>query len=186
MNVERHGLSVQEVSELLDHLVGAHPLFNAEDLYKLAHQSVIGGAHLPAAPHLAAQALRNEVDGLDLEPMEWEDSVEIIHPGLSMVRVHLRPYLRSGGGTDRLVRAMFKSQELLGEPDKQSLALVLGAYRTAMVGREAPNYKQKQFDMLVMAQVSQGFNPIAHSETYRDVYDPHYRVVLADALSAEN
>ena len=43
MMVERHGLSVQEVSELVDRLVEEHPLFNAEDLYRLAREAGFTG-----------------------------------------------------------------------------------------------------------------------------------------------
>ncbi len=183
MGGQVRALTGEEVAELLQGMFERHAEVGVEDLYKLAHQAILGPGHLLGPRHLVLGVLHEESARLDQESRDWEEVVEVIHPEVEMARVHLRPYLRSGGALERLVDGMFKTQELLGEPDLQALAATLGAMRGALAAWPGGSpVAMEEFDALLKEKVAEGLPAVHHSEVFSQAYDPHYRVVMLSMM----
>lgn len=180
--MEKRDFSESEMSQWVGELFERHPLAESVDVYKQAHQAMFGPGHLLVDEAVVRMRLTQEAQALEMDPRDWEEVIEVIHPSLEMARVHLRPYLRSGGSVQRLVEAMFKTEASLGEPDSEALARLLGAARAALPGVVPESFDMEAFDTLLRAQVAEGFGVVHHSDVYRQTYDPHYRVVLLEAL----
>lgn len=170
--------------ELLDEHLERYPLITPTDLYKLAHQACLGPGHLldHSTERMVRDALASEVRSLDLEPRAWEDAVELLHPDSEMARVHLRPFVRAGGEVGRLADALIATVEEVGDGDKDALGTMLGAFRQGLQGR-ALSWETSAFDALLRTQIEAGLTLVSHSDTYREAYDPHYRVVLLKTLA---
>ncbi len=176
--------AVSQAQSLLEDHLDRHPLAEPADLYKLAHQACLGPGHLldTATPRMVRDALAAELQALDVEPRDWEDAVDVLRPSTGMARVHLRPYVRSGGELKRLADALLATAEQLGEGDRDGLGAMLGAFRAGIAASDLA-WPTADFDLLLREQIEKGLTVVSHSEAYRTAYDPHYRVVLLDTLS---
>jgi hypothetical protein len=161
-----------------------HPEAEPLDLYKLAHQGTQGVGHMLLEDTTdPATSIIEELSGIDLEPKEWEPVVEPISHTSDLARVHLRPYVRAGGDPRRLAAAMIATAEAFpGDPER--LAELLGALRP-LLRSKWPKLDPHRFDKLLREQAEAGFPTVSHSATFRDLYDPHYRVVSLSMLAKE-
>jgi len=168
-------------------IVAAHlerfPDAEPVDLYKLVHQASLGIGHLIDNDVEARGMLADEARDLDLTPREWEEVVEPIRPGGELVRVHLRPYLRAGGSLERLLTAMLRTQDLLDAVSLTALAANLGTVRGVVHAIDQDQrFDRRAFDVLLHDLATAGFPARHHSDAFRELYDPHYRVVLLATL----
>lgn len=177
---------INPVAELLEDHFERYPDMDAEDVYKLLHQAVLGPGHVIVAPALALDALLDESRVIDLEVLEHEEVIEHLLPERGTVRVHLRPYLRSGGDLHRLHEAFVRSAEVLGEPDTDALQLALAEAITFLDGHPGiAVFSSHEFRALVLEQRRAGFTPLSHSEDYKELYAPAYRVLLLSELTGD-
>lgn len=166
------------------------PHHTPTDVYKWVYQAVRGPGHLIASPGAALERLVDEVEAInDTTPRDWEEPVELLDHDRGMARIHLRSYLRRGGDLRVLASAMVRTaHQCDDDPDssQEALAAALGATRAFLddLGDEIRAFPLQTFDVLMRDVVANRFAPRHHSALYRDSYDPHYRVVLLDALEA--
>jgi len=80
-----------------------YPVMQAQDVYKLMHQSACGNAHAVSNPQAARDWLDQEVQNL-CDPYP-EPAIDPINPDGSLARVHLASYLADGGNLDTLLDA---------------------------------------------------------------------------------
>lgn len=166
------------------------PHHTPTDVYKWVHQAVRGPGHLIASPGAALERLVEEVEAIeDTTPRDWEEPVELLDADRGMARVHLRPYLRRGGDLRVLAAALVRTATQCDDDPASSLdtlAAALGAARALLddLGEGVRAFPLQTFDVLMRDVVADRFAPRHHSALYRDSYDPHYRVVLLDALEA--
>lgn len=168
------------LDQLEEHLE-RYPEMAPIDLYKLTHQAVLGVGHLVTTEEAVVNALIDEIDGMDPRVREWEEPAELINPTRELVRVHLRPYLRAGGSVRALAKAMKRTADQLKASDLATLAVVLGAMRPRLRANH-PGFNAAGFDVVLRDLATEKFPARSHSEAYRELYDPHYRVVLLDAF----
>ena len=71
-----------------------YPLWQLQDVYKLAHQAALGSEHAVVTPDLARQLLEKEVNSL--ADRTTEPLLDPISTGGEIVRVHLQPYMDAG------------------------------------------------------------------------------------------
>jgi hypothetical protein len=84
-----------------------YPAMQAQDVYKLIHQSACGNAHAISNPEAAREWLEQEVQNL-CDPYP-EPTIDPINPDDSLARVHLAPYLADGGELDILFEAFLRT-----------------------------------------------------------------------------
>ncbi len=154
------------VAELVTSHARAHPTWQADDVYKLLHQSVLGPGHAVDDPAAAAEWLDREIRSLGL-PMRGEPAVEPLAG--PYVRVNLRPWLAEGGDAHALLGAfLFAAEAPAGT--KAELERRLSA-AVPLVGQAA----EARFRELAAA----GYPAMHHSEAYTLAHAPAYRVIRA-------
>lgn len=146
-----------------------YPAMQAQDAYKLAHQSACGPTHAVTDPESARDWLEQEVQGF-IDPYP-EPAIDPISPDGRLVRVHLSPYLATGGSIERLLDAFIKTSR-----EYTSDNTLLKAYLDIAL----PLFPKLQ--SLLETLKSQGYPVVHHSEAYRAAYTPAYRVVLNHLL----
>jgi hypothetical protein len=141
----------------------------AEDVYKLMHQSACGNAHAVTNPQAARDWLEQEV--LNLRDPYPEPAIDPISPDGSLARIHLATYLADGGNLDTLLDAFLHTSREY-HADFSKLERYLEAAQSIVPGLTA----------LIPTLKPQNFPPVHHSTAYHVAYKPAYRVVLIEFL----
>lgn len=155
-----------------------YPQMQVRDLYKLLHQSAMGSEHAVGDIRTARSRLDREIASLGGGPDD--PPVDPISPDGHIVRVHLRPYLHAERNLDRLLAAFIQTAyEWHGSPEylkeygtiavlvvKDGLLLISGADVVSFWAE----------------QETRGYPAVHHSEIYKQLYRPAYRVVAREFL----
>ena len=163
---------------ILEEQHARYPAMEAQDWYKLVHQSVFGAGHAIQNVETAHDWLIREWK--DLDTVSNEPVVEFLGPDSLYARVNLRPYKSAGGKFDQLFRAFLQTaNQGTGSGDGferywQSLRDA-AKKRTITVSVDA-------LDSLYSIMSAEGLPAIHHSKRYSGLYDPAYRVVSRDLL----
>jgi hypothetical protein len=162
-----------------------YPEMQLEDLYKLLHQAALGSEHAVSDRDAARRWLQREIEALTDAGTASRDEplMESLSPDGRLVRVNLRPFLRTGGDPEALLAAVVETAEQYqGDP------AILDRYcqRAVTLAREedlpfTPAALEARFAELQ----GQGYPAGHHSKTYKETYRPAYRVVLRDLLGAD-
>ncbi len=161
-----------------------YPLMQMEDFIKLTYQSVFGPRHLHAVPDETAikEYLLAELQEA-LPPSLELPLVEDIGGGYR--RVSLDAVRRGKISIDNLTSAFLQSMTASAVFDERSVCrfknrieALLNLIRDGVI--PLPFAASRAF---VDQFMEQGIRPIHHSGTYRQNYDPQYRVVSADFIS---
>ncbi|MXY07599.1 MAG: hypothetical protein F4058_04555 [Rhodothermaceae bacterium] len=155
-----------------------YPAMEAEDWYKLVHQSVFGAGHAIQNVEAARDQLIREWE--DLDTVSNETLVEILGPDSMYARVNLRPYKSAGGRSDELFQAFLQTANQRAKPGD-------GFERYWHSLREAAKKRTiavsvVALDSLYSTMSVEGLPAIHHSERYSGLYDPAYRVVSCELL----
>ena len=167
-----------EYATILEEQHARYPAMEAQDWYKLVHQSVFGAGHAIQNVEAAHEWFIREWDGLDT--VSTEPLVEILGPDSMYARINLRPYKSAGGSSDELFRAFMQTANHGEKPGNgferywQSLREA-ARERTIAVSVDA-------LDSLYSIMSAEGLPAIHHSETYSAQYAPAYRVVSCELL----
>lgn len=145
-----------------------YPVMQLADLYKLIHQAAMGSEHAIRAEDSAREWLTRELAEMGTGPAE--PLTDLLSAQTGIVRVHVRPYLASGGDLGRLLEAFIRTaNEFQG--DSQTLEQY---WRIATgLGR----FPVAEMDAFLLARRAQGYPAVHHSPEYRHLYRPAYRVV---------
>ena len=163
---------------ILEEQHARYPAMEAEDWYKLVHQSVFGAGHAIQNIEAAHDWLIHEWEELDM--VSNEPLVEILGPDSMFARINLRPYKSAGGRSDELFQAFLQTANQEVEPGDrferywQSLQEA-AKKKTIAVSADA-------LDSLFSIMSAEGLPAIHHSERYSGLYDPAYRVVSCELL----
>lgn len=162
--------------------VATYPKAQAADLYKLAHQGIMGSEHAVGDTASVRAYLAREVAQLTSGATTRTDPVtesvtesvsEPLPPDGRFVRVHLRPFLERRGSTDSLLRAFIATANgAKGDTARFACAeRALKASPSLAVAAEAA--------ALIASKRRDGFPAIHHSTPFERAYGPAYRVVEA-------
>jgi len=162
------------------HLDG-HPLARGDDLYKFLHQAVYGPGHAIPNRQAAATYLDRELEDLG-PPLEGEASCEMLGGEPELVRVNLRPFVAAGGNPELLLDAFVVSANT-GRGNAQRMQFVLRLASSWLKCASRPDLSQELED-LAAELADKGYPAVHHSEDYREIYRPAYRVVTADIAEA--
>jgi hypothetical protein len=159
-------------SIILDHY-SRYPELQIEDLYKLAHQAAMGSEHAVKDIEYARQWLFRELN--HLPGASPESLVDPISPDHNIVRIHLQPYIASGGQPEKLLQAFVSTANgFRGSFD------VLKHYWTSIEalaqGDQLP-FPPERLREMIRQMAASGYPAIHHSTKYVEAYHPSYRVV---------
>jgi hypothetical protein len=155
-----------------------YPLWQVQDLYKLAHQAALGSEHAVLSPEFAKRALEVEIQctsaGND-EPL-----VDPLSGDGEIVRIHLRPFLNAGLLVPKLLDAfLLTAANFIGSIEMLQLYLTQA--------KKLASEKQIAMDVTDLAKFEvtmrgKGFPAVHHSELFKKNYQPAYRVVARNYL----
>ena len=159
---------------ILEHLE-RYPMMEIPDVVKLLYQSEFGGGHIIKNPRSSLERLEQECRELDCEKgsLKWE------RIGNHMGRLFL------GGVTERLsletVNRFFvnTAQKVNSSPDafEEKLALLMEMSREGSVP-----FGYGELESWISDYRDKGYPLIRHSDVYRKLYRPSYRVISEDYL----
>jgi hypothetical protein len=166
-------------AQILDHLA-RRPRMETRDVYKLLYQSVRGPEHIVVSPQAFRERLQAEWAALEDGP---DDPVwELIRPDGSLLRVNLRPYQAAGGRLDVLADACLLTAGLdWGVP--ADLKRKWGRLEAEWAGLEAKFSGLQDYAGFSAWLEAENYPAVHHSEVYRRLYRPAYRLVAADYLT---
>lgn len=173
---------ITETLAALDTHLARHPAAEADDVYKLLHQAVMGPGHAIGDPVSAHRWLDREIATLERSDHD-EPLCEAIGGDPAMVRIHLRPFVARGLDPDELSEAFIATAAGMPPSSPERLGLVVRAAveHLRSTGKAA---RAEALGRLRARLSARGFPAIHHSQTFRDAYAPSYRVVrrgLAEA-----
>jgi len=162
--------------------LGRYPSMEIQDLYKLVFQAAMGSEHAVPNRQMAQQWLDRELS--TLAAVSEEPFSEPLSPEGGLVRVHLRAFVERGGDTAKLLDAFVATADRFHGSEERLEEY--WSYLEAMAEAGEVPFSQTQLRGLFAEMRIQGFPAVHHSNTYRDHYQPAYRVVLLELLSPES
>lgn len=179
-------LPAQRTITPVEHLVQRHlercPASTLQDLYKLLYQATLGPDHLLTGSKRdsARQYLKQEWSQLDADPRG-----QILEPiGLQepFYRLHLRPFKARKLPIEAVWEAVLQTagQTWGSQAQLRNNWQVL----TAAIQEELFPYSVAEAEGWLQALDREGFPALGHTDLYRGVYRPAYRVVHESAIQA--
>ena len=155
-----------------------YPLMRSGDLYKLIYQAAMGSAHRVRSIDSARRYLKEEISNIGIGPVE--PVVDIIAHDGSVCRINIRPYLRAGYSSEKLIGMFARTaEEFTGSTVKLEL-YCWWLLRMTADGLLSANIQDINQYLTEMAE--SGYPAVHHSSVYRNAYSPSYRVISSDFI----
>ncbi len=148
-----------------------YPGMELSDLYKLVYQGIMGSGHAISSEPEAMDRLRTEAADPGKAPRE-EPLYEVISADGEVLRINLRPYIAGGGVTGALLTAFVRT----GREYRGSEAELAARWKNAMELQSV--FSRESMTAYAKEMEGKGWPVLHHSETYRQLYRPAYRVAL--------
>jgi hypothetical protein len=162
---------------LADHF-NRTPSMQPQDVYKLLFQAALGSEHAVADQQSARIWLAHEISGMGEGPDD--PLLEPLSPDGQILRIHLRPYIKSGKDPETLLHAFIQTaNEWHGSTETlKQYAAEAGTFLQSWTGSLLP----EDFRTFFTSMEDQGFLAVHHSVEYLRLYRPAYRVVARKFL----
>ncbi len=161
--------------DLIRHHMHRYPGFSVQDLYKLLFQAILGAEHLLTDVGDAQVWLEQEWESQP--PESGEPLFEPVSLDGRLVRLNIRPFKASGADRQTMWLAFYSASRCRGEKQtfittwRQSLAWIAQG-SIALSAEAACDFDEIQ---------KRGEYPAGrHSQTYRRLHRPAYRLVRLD------
>jgi ribosomal-protein-alanine N-acetyltransferase len=150
-----------------------HPNLEAVDLIKLAYQNAYGGEHLIEDEEKAKEYLQEELSKVKQEKGPLFEDI-----GGGLVRLELAASLEKGLTEENIFRLFIDSDSPRLEA-KEKLINNFETIKNVLKDEPIKNVNEKTFKEALTVYKE---GPVHHSETYRKLYSPHYRLVSLSYL----
>jgi GNAT superfamily N-acetyltransferase len=146
-----------------------YPAMQNQDLYKLIYQGVMGSEHLVQYGY-AAQRLEREWQQVETFPSAylWES----VHPSERWGRVYLHPFKQAGGNWRMLLQAFIESSQQKGHLEE-----LVNIWDVLLSEPPAWPIPFEDLERWIQNMKQQGFPAQHHSQPYRELYRPSYRLL---------
>lgn len=156
-----------------------YPLMEVEDYIKLIYQSSLGPYHFQGNPNYENVSLR-----IKTELSQVKSSYDLIEDiGNDYVRVHLGVIKNNRISIDEVIEAFINSMNDFFNIDSATINFMLGInYLKIFIVGVQEEIKANESIFKIDEYLKSGIRPIHHSQTFRDNYYPHYRVIAKKHL----
>jgi hypothetical protein len=164
-------------STLLAHF-NRYPAMQIADVYKLIHQAAMGSEHAIRDERSAHSWLTRELAEMGEGPVE--PLLDPLSGETGIARVHLRPYIASGGDPAKLLEAFVRTAN-----QHKGQSRLLETYWQAAVSLAESGqipFSVDEMRSFIIPLAAQGFPAVHHSSEYQKLYRPAYRVVQGSLL----
>jgi hypothetical protein len=169
------GPNIDHWIHLVEHHLQQRSGMGLQDVYKLLYQGILGPEHIiDSAEHFTVR-LRSEWENIPQGPIE--SLVEPIHPDEKLVRINLRPYRAAGGSLEQLTEVCLETswQNFQGVKDLQEVWSRLAHY---FIENHLYSFTNQDVQNFTRWLKENDFPTVHHSENYRQIYRPAYRLVF--------
>ncbi len=157
-----------ELLEILRYHLKKYPLMKAQDVFKLVYQHEFGCAHAVKDAERARAWLYEEYRSVKQDDAPLTEDI-----GNGYVRVQLCALDANGVSPDEVLGWFVKSAVPAG--DKTEFAEIMRELPACGLPLDA-----EELAKFVDSMEKEGFPAVHHSEIYRELYRPAYRVVRAE------
>lgn len=161
---------------LLQEHLARRPGMEPRDIYKLLYQGVRGPEHSLASSAAFAERLAAEWEALDLAG--GDPLCESIRSDGSLLRLNLRPFKAQGGNLNRLVAACLEAGGGFWGTQAE-LQQAWYSFSAACQEHSWPGLAVNDIKCFTSWLEANAFPAVHHSEQYRSLYRPAYRLVRA-------
>ena len=172
-------MHLKKLIELVTYHLELYPYMELQDVYKLLHQSVMGPAHILQNEALSYSYLKNEFERI------WEDYETELYVDVSLehelVRLNIPAY-RNPGTAETLFEMLLETAKQI-TPDKKRLIAYWQNLGSLIRHKSFGQFTLKQWKELDEKLSDADFPPISHSDTYKELYKPSYRIVLRGLIN---
>lgn len=162
--------------EHLKQQAALHPAMTPQDAIKLCYQAAFGAEHLVADEHAAGAMLQAEYDRVPArEGPLWERISE------EYARVNLSAWKHRGMPVEVLLQLFLRTAAQPARDGEGTMRTCLQAVGACAAQGELP-FDEAAWQETLQAYHAAGGCPVHHSEHYRLLEQPAYRVVRADLL----
>jgi hypothetical protein len=158
---------------IMEHIT-RRPGMGLRDVYKLLYQGIRGPEHIIHSPAAFIHRLEEEWDGLD--PEHQDPLCESIHPDGKLLRVNLRPFKAAGGSLELLGNACLQTTQISWD-SQDDLADAWNHLATATWEGDWTRAFIEEVESFSHWLLENNFPPVHHSDRYRRLYKPAYRLV---------
>lgn len=165
--------------ELIDHHLHLRRHMEAQDIYKLLYQGILGPEHLISSPAEFKAVLWAEYDTLGAAQDEalWEP----VRPDGELLRLNLRPFKARGLSLDKLIDACLATARHAWDAPAE-LRKAWNVVVESCAGRRWPLQAPADFSNLTARLEELNYPPVHHSRQYVEAYWPSYRLLAAEFL----
>lgn len=161
----------------LEYYYKKHPESQLQDYVKFIHQMVFGSAHMVNSHADSLRKLKEET--VNLKSIIYEDLYEYV--GSEFVRINLRPYINYGLNLNTLIENFVESANMYLTEEK-NITNELSVLKKILVEKQ---WNESIIDSFLKDYQDMGYPPLHHSEIYREIYQPSYRLIHQKFLSEE-
>ena len=168
----KQGTDRSDVQEAVKQLMSTYPKATMQDIYKSFYQNRFGSGHLIADTAAVRDYLLSELAVAAADEVA-NPYYELTGADGRYVRVYLRCVNEGLLSAEALEDAFIRSAAPHGEPElpwADEWQAITRAVRDA--GLEIPDADNEQ-----LAEASRANRAVRHSDSYREAYHPHYRIV---------
>ncbi len=162
--------------EILQSHFTRYPAMQIQDVYKLIHQAALGSEHAISNPEAAYAWLERELseieDGMD-EPI-----ADPISADGEIIRIHLRPFVAVGKSPKILFNAFLRT----AEEYHGNVHMLEQYWKTAI---DMGHFSVTVMNEFMQPMKAQDYPAGHHSDDYKKLYRPAYRVVWRKFFSFE-
>jgi hypothetical protein len=153
-----------------------YPTMQIQDVYKLIHQAALGSEHAISNPEAIYAWLERELS--EMGDGMGEPVADPISADGEIIRIHLRPFLASGKSPKILFNAFLRT----AKEYRGNLSTLEQYWKTAISIRHFPIIAMDEF---IQPMKAQDYPAGHHSDEYKKLYRPAYRVVWRKTFSFE-
>jgi len=167
----------EKVAELVEWHKTARPAMRARDTYKLLYQGIFGIGHIMGPG--AWEYLKQEASQLNTIEQPSEPLMEPVSVNARVVRVNLRPFLRENQPLSKLMEAM-RLSDIHGNASE--FLEIWDAFAHFPWSLKL-GFERDDIEAISNSLNSVNPQPMHHTQEYRDVYHPAYRVVKKQEIT---
>lgn len=165
----------KQIEKIIKAELALHPRASLQDFYKLFFQSFFGAEHALTDPDSARKYFDNELENL---PQKSDLMIQDISVNFSIYRVNLHAIVSRLISSEELFEAFLKSTQTHIKTSKEEWPDIWKRIEDILT----PILKPSKIESEKLYDVAKNGNTVHHSQIYKKLYSPHYRIICGEFL----
>ena len=173
--------SKKQIEAVLDLEKKEHPKAKIEDYYKLVFQSIFGPGHLVRDKDQTLRYLEEEWESVS--PDSSCHLVQDISINMAVFRLSLQNCKANQIPLDLIADVFFEGSKCFQNPLQADFPKILHVLSCILIKSDF-GFLSEDVNQILPMELSDNFPIMHHSKVYRELYQPHYRVIPASLFYA--